>query len=558
MARFVVLLGFFGVLVGISAAQGGQGGAMGGGAGGRMGQMPEGEAATSTHILTPGDRGEWPINARDGETFIVTATSTVFDPALELVDSSDKVLASNDDVHPGNQDPYLVYRFQKGGSFKILVKGFKSAAGGQYTISMRRFVSTEIKVGARTAASLGRTGVQWLRFPASAGQTMVLNVRASTFAPNINVFSPLGEEKEIDPVIAQNDKGGKGTFRADDAGDYYLRVGRGTAQASYAATVAVAKTSAFTFGSTLTGQKLEPGGLDIWTFEAKKGDLVRVNAQAPGLGVNATLAALPPAVKPGDTAPAEEEDGNTSPLNLPTAPKANGVVVALIRKTGTYQISISPSLDSATEYSLGVTNGLRDWKAADASAELRVGDADYWSFEGTRGQILQLEGQAKQFDLFLDLISPSGDTIAMNDDGAGGTNPLMTTLLPDTGRYIVRAACFGNGGSGAYALKRSPSPIRALALGVKGEGSIGLGGTEIWSLQGHAGQTILVSARSQEFDTVLRIVGPDGVDVAANDDGGDGTDSLVSIKLPLDGTYTVWVTGKGSGKYAVRWLDLDK
>src|SRR5688500_3862220 len=121
--------------------QGGFGGGMGGAAGGRLGASEtDGDRSTFTHILTPGDRGEWPLTVREGETIIVRASSTVFDPAIELVDSAGKMLAKNDDIRPGLQDALILHRFEKSGSYKVLVKAFKSAAGGQYRITFRRFV----------------------------------------------------------------------------------------------------------------------------------------------------------------------------------------------------------------------------------------------------------------------------------------------------------------------------------------------------------------------------------------------------------------------------------
>ena len=43
---------------------------------------------------------------------------------------------------------------------------------------------------------------------------------------------------------------------------------------------------------------------------------------------------------------------------------------------------------------------------------------------------------------------------------------------------------------------------------------------------------------------------------AADDNGGEGTDSLLSVRLPLDGAYTVWVSAQsGGGRYSLRLIE---
>jgi len=526
-----------------------------------MGNLPsneiEGDGVTFSHILTPGDRGEWPITAREGETIVVSASSTVFDPALEVVDSDNKIVAQNDDIRAGDQDALVVYRFPKAGAYKILVKGYKSAAGGQYRLTMRRFLAIEAKTGVRTAGSVAKSGFQWLRFTAGAGQTLVFTARASSFRPDLLILAPSGETLEPEHDILLNDRARRLVFRASSVGEYYVQMNSNrNPGASYAVTLAVAGVSPITLGSTIPPKQLEPGGLDIWTFEGKEGDLVHVDAKGTSPGIVATLSFLPPAPKPGEeTIPGDPKD---AVLPLASNDKSQGSINALLKKSGAFQVAISQYMDLHNQYTLSVTNAAKPWQGSDAASTLKIGESEYWVFEGKKGDIVRLEGDADQFDLMLQMLTAKGDSIAFNDDGGGGVNPLLTVLLPEAGRYIVQAGAYGNGGSGVYRLRKGLSPVKPLAMGAGGTGSIGVGGIEIWSMQGHAGETVIVSVRSDEFDTVVKIIGPDGLEVASNDDSGDGTDSLVSLKLPLEGTYTIWVSGKGSGKYKVRAFELDK
>jgi hypothetical protein len=542
-------------------AQGGRGGFGGGGQGGRSGRSldPDNSDAVSyTHILTPGDRGEWPLSAHEAETIIVSASSTAFDPAIEVVDSTGKVLAQNDDIRPGAQDALVLVRIPKTGSYKILVKGFKSAGGGQYTFTLTRFVPTDVPVGTRVAGSMPRGKSQWVRFPAEAGQTLVVTARAASFDPSLVLYAPTGEKLASDLNASSGGRTQRASFRAEKKGDYYARMASpGNVSASFAVTVASARVVPTTIGAANPNHSLEPGGLDIWTFPGKAGDIVRVDGRSAGAPVSAELEFVPAAVNPGDNDNAEE--GSREIVLLPSDPKATGRAVALLRRTGTYQVTISQNLGMGTDYTLTTFRPEKLWDGeADVSGALGIGESDYWAVDGAPGQILRCQGLADQFDVALELYDPLGERIEVNDDGAGERNALMTALLRERGRYLVRVFAIGDGGSGPYRLHKTASPVRALRMGMKTDGNVGNGSEDIWSFTGKAGQTVIISARSGEFDTVVRLFGPDGLEVAAADDGGEGTDSLMAVKLPLEGKYTLWVSPKsGAGKYSLRVIDAE-
>jgi hypothetical protein len=68
-----------------------------------------------------------------------------------------------------------------------------------------------------------------------------------------------------------------------------------------------------------------------------------------------------------------------------------------------------------------------------------------------------------------------------------------------------------------------------------------------YTLEGSAGQHLVLTVRSPEFDTWVSISGPDGF-IARNDDSpGMGTNSALRLPLPVDGTYTVDVSSYAPG-----------
>jgi len=543
----VTLLALFALWPGMAGAQQGSGGV-----------LKEGDSTSYRHILSPGDRGEWPLTVRAGEAIIVSVTSTSFDPAVEILDAAGRVLAQNDDVHPGDQDALILYRFTTAGEYKVNVKGFKSAAGGQYVLTLRRFLPTDLRRGERNATVLGNTHLQWHRFSAMANETLVVTTRSAVFNPEPQVFASNGERINADTRSWNGGRAATQVFRAEGAGDYYLRVSpNGNDSGGYTVTVAAARVAPITLGTATPKRRLEAGGLDLWTFTGKAGELLRVEALTGGPGASVALNFVPPATKEG--AVTATADNGDSLVQLPSDPKAHGAMVALLKRPGTYQVEVSQPLGQEMEYTLKMVSDVKPWTAnQEITDRLALGNSDYWAIEGKAGQIVRLAGLAESFDLMLELYNPRGERIDTNDDGDSGHNALLTDLLKESGRYLLRVCTYGNGGSGPYRLIRRPDPTRPLPIGGRIEGNLGIGSSDVWSVRGKAGQTIILSVRSQDFDPHATVFGPDAIEVASDASNRESSDSLLSIHLPLDGVYTIWISARGGGgKYIIRLVDAD-
>ena len=526
LIAFVALFGA--ALPGFS--QGGGFGGIGMAGGSSNARTPDTDLTTATNILTPGQQSEWALTIKDGETIIASATTTNFDPAIQIVDKDGKLLAENDDVRLGVQDALLVYRFPSAGSYKLLVKAFKGAGGGQFKLTLRRFVATEIKVGARTTSKNSNKPVQFYRFPAEAGQTLLVNN-----APELSVFSPTGESVRLNnPLQERLVRRSLASFRPEVKGDYYLRA---VSSQPYAFMVAAARIAPLTLGQPATTRKLTAGGVDIWTFQGTEGDFIRLQAKAEGTGIDAQLAYIP--------AIGNDEDATSTKEATATfegGSKTEGELVALLRKSGTYELTLAQPLGLEMDYTLTSTKTVRGWELKAPLAEkLALGGADYYAIEGKAGEILRLEGLSEQFDIELELYNLRGELLASNDDGGKGRNALVTVLLTGAEKYLLKVHCYGDGGSGAYQLQRAPDPVHPIKLGERGSGTLSADGTEIWSFTGKANQALILSVRSTDFDTRVRVFGPDGIELASKDQG-DSTSTLFGLTLPLEGTYTIWLS----------------
>lgn len=70
------------------------------------------------------------------------------------------------------------------------------------------------------------------------------------------------------------------------------------------------------------------------------------------------------------------------------------------------------------------------------------------------------------------------------------------------------------------------------------------------------GDQVAIDLISEEFDTLITLLGPDGTTVGENDDGPDGTtNSLLFARITESGTYTVRVrsyAGQGTGEFMLK------
>lgn len=112
-------------------------------------------------------------------------------------------------------------------------------------------------------------------------------------------------------------------------------------------------------------------------------------------------------------------------------------------------------------------------------------------------------------------------------------------------------------------LAQASSEIATFSLiGTLDENSYGLeGGTYIntYSVEGVAGQVVVIDLISDEFDAYLVVLGPDKTVVGQNNNGGGGTNAQVVMTLPATGVYLVGVTShnpSGVGQYQLSWGPL--
>ena len=84
------------------------------------------------------------------------------------------------------------------------------------------------------------------------------------------------------------------------------------------------------------------------------------------------------------------------------------------------------------------------------------------------------------------------------------------------------------------------------------DGDLGVDGG-VWRFRGEAGQTVIVKASSDGFDTGVELWSMQGDELGWGGDAGGGSGSRLVATLPHDGEYRVRVNvdGAESGRYAL-------
>ena len=179
-------------------------------------------------------------------------------------------------------------------------------------------------------------------------------------------------------------------------------------------------------------------------------------------------------------------------------------------------------------------------------------------FDGRAGQRVSIGMASDAFDSYL-VLRQAGSTsnLDSNDDGGGGRSASITYVLPNTARYEIRANAVSGTATGDFTVRLDevgPVPVIAasaqtLAYGRVVRGSLAAGDAkagddsyyDIYRFAGRRGDRVRITMISPTFDTYLGLyrAGETETSLATDDDGGDGTDSLITFTLPSDGSYDV-------------------
>lgn len=202
---------------------------------------------------------------------------------------------------------------------------------------------------------------------------------------------------------------------------------------------------------------------------------------------------------------------------------------------------------------------------------------DVWRFRGQAGHVYQVTLRSRDFDAFLAVGSRGAECTMceMDDDGAGGTDARAEYSARTDGTVEIRVNSLSAGETGRYTLElrdvgedgAQPMPAALpLEIGPAVAGELAEGDAvaenatfyDLYVYQGRAGETVTIRLDSNAFDAYLAIGRAENGEfrlLDSNDDGPDGTNSVLRVTLPDDGEYLVRANalmGGETGAYTLR------
>jgi hypothetical protein len=494
-------------------------------------------------------------------------------------------------------------KFLLGAASAALLFGLAGAANAQSTDPAGdSSTQARLSVGEAVNGTLYPAGDRdWYRLSVQPGQRY-----------NFALNSAAGGEQALDPMLALYNSAGEqialnddseGTlnsalryqpseageifveargFAEDAAGGYVLQV-----QASAAPVDSVgndASTRArVAAGAPVSGSIDSEGDLDWYRFSARTGQIYRMTLVG-GEGADALGDTLLRVVDGDGTELAmNDDDGQSLNSALEWTPTSNGDVYVEAsafggQATGNYTLNIEssrlpPDNSASDQYTRSrLSAGMsandtidyvndRDWRRI----RLEAGQSYRFSLNSDTNAATPLT------DPLLKIFSPSGEELAMDDDGGDGFNSYLEFTAPTSGNYFLEASAFGESSTGAYTISAARGDIPAdsstdAALAPDGdyrEGTLSPAGDKDWfRLNLIESQGLRISVTSLEGggealgDPYIAIYGPNGEQVATDDDGGEGLNAWLEYTAATAGAYYLEVRGfveeAGAGRYAIQ------
>lgn len=178
---------------------------------------------------------------------------------------------------------------------------------------------------------------------------------------------------------------------------------------------------------------------------------------------------------------------------------------------------------------------------------------DIYTYNARAGERLTLTLRSRDFDTYLNVGRMNGDQveqIVRDDDSGGGTDSRAEFTVDRDGPIFILANALAENMTGSYTIELAAAGgSERIAVGQSRTGALARTDPmladssyyDTYSYQGRQGERLRVAMTSGAFDTYLsigQVVDGRYREVANNDDG-DGTNSVLDVTLPAAGTYQI-------------------
>lgn len=531
-------------------------------------------------ILTPGEHVEWKVDMKVGQVIVAEARSEAFDPALEIVDGAEKVLATNDDRYPGDQRPLLLWECEKDGTYLLRGRSFMNKAGGQFFTRFNLYDTMPLETGKIEERPFDKPIGSLILFkvPMQAGQIKRIMVEtpsnrhmAATLRhkispiglPDIGLAAPLYPTTG-DPAARVR---GANVLMAPVAGNYYIladlwAADRGNLRAS-AIEIAPAKLAEGT--SSIKANTDAPG---VWTLDVKAGQFIQVSTPELHLESHLVVSERPDVSKYDVSKPetnpffprlkGQEPEPGPALVRMPGRARDPRIVLFVAQRDATLWIASNGAGPDNTQYTLSVKPAARAYaESGEQKARLQVGNTDYWAFDAKVGDVMTLTSGTSTFAERLVLrgpdLEPVWDLQAVPDQ----TTLSGLLIVTKPGRYLAAISSLGDGGGGDYSVSRTVFASKEFGKGKPAQGQIAEGEVQVWKFTAPANDPLLLKWKSSAWGYSISVYLEDGSLSNLPLTTVDETSRYGILKVDKPITYLIVLTGtRGGGQYTIEVNDL--
>jgi hypothetical protein len=316
-------------------------------------------------------------------------------------------------------------------------------------------------------------------FTGKKGQSVAIGMKASTF----DSFLILRRQGEDHDLASDDDSGGgrdallRFVLPAD--GTYEIRAnavatdGRGVYSLSFAERADVAEDAGLPdaiplkMGQTLTGTLTDKSPLhedrtpyQSYRFRGEKGQRVQVDMKSKAFDAYLVVRRAGSNI---DVVQNDDSGGGSDARIVYTLPatgdyeiRANSVSS---EARGAFTVSLSPGQPRppVNVHQIALGQAVRGELHLGGSVNTDETLFDAWRFKGAAHQRVIITVLSNDFDALVSIHKPGVDApLAFDDDSAGGTDPELSFMLPETGEYEIRVNTLGTDEKGKYILALSP------------------------------------------------------------------------------------------------------
>lgn len=483
-------------------------------------------------------------------------------------------------------------------SAALLALAYAAPASAQADPAGDATTQAVVSVGQPVTGAIEPVGdIDWYRLEVSQGQRYTIS---------LNAADGEGQEASLDPMLFLYDAQGEELAFNDDAdaslnsrlsyvptrsghvfvaarafadssaGAYTLSVEAAPVPRDEAGNDATTR-ARINPGRPVTGALDYEGDTDWYRLNVRTGQSYRITlTSADGEGALSDPLLRVVDADNNELAFNDDDDGLNAGLDF--VPQRNGAVFIIAgafseSDTGAYRLSVEATRLPADPTSADTrTRGRLSFDAPTQSVIDYQGDRDWHRIRLEAGQTYRFSliasGDDPLSDPYMRLYNSRGEELAADDDGGGELNSLIEFTAPTTGNYFVEAAAFADSSTGGYTLsaRRGDIPgdnttdVSLSADGDYREGVLSPAGDRDWyRLELTEGQAVRISLTNpiatDYYDPLAVLYGPDGEEVARDDDGGEGLNSWLEYQAVASGVHFFEVRGfndDAEGQYVIQ------